>query len=183
MRKQRPRYQWSSLSPISGLSPQECSEGDWVNNSRRRFLEKVTLLLSSLLTLGMAIPLLGSILSPGLRRKPPSEWRAIGEIEQFPEGEIVSAELQSSRKDGWMVTTYKETLWVKRLGQKVVVFSSLCTHAGCRVTWSRQKKRFLCPCHGGQYDSEGRVVAGPPPQPLQQYQVKLEEGQVWVKEA
>ncbi len=183
MRKQRPKYQWSPLSPTPGLSPQEYSERSWVNNSRRRFLEKATLLLSSLLTLGMAIPLLGSILSPALRRKPPSEWRAIGEIEQFPEGEITSAELQSSRKDGWMESAHKEALWVKRLGQQVIVFSSTCTHAGCRVAWDRQKQRFLCPCHGGQYDSEGRVVAGPPPQPLRRYLVKLEEGQVWVKEA
>jgi menaquinol-cytochrome c reductase iron-sulfur subunit len=183
MRKQRPKYQWTPLPQTPGLPPQERPERNWVNNSRRHFLEKGIFLLSTCLTLGIGIPLLGSILSPALWRKSPSGWKTIGEIEQFPEGEITPVELQSSLKEGWMETTHKETLWVKRWGQQVIVFSSTCTHAGCRVTWNHQKQRFLCPCHGGQYDSEGRVVAGPPPQPLRRYQVKLERGQVWVKEA
>jgi Rieske Fe-S protein len=32
---------------------------------------------------------------------------------------------------------------------------------------------YVCPCHGGAYDRDGRVVAGPPPQPLQRLAVRV----------
>src|SRR5438105_3638760 len=47
-----------------------------------------------------------------------------------------------------------------------VVLSSVCTHAGCSVTWHPERSQFLCPCHGGVFDGNGKSVAGPPPRPL-----------------
>ncbi|MEH2256308.1 Rieske 2Fe-2S domain-containing protein [Nostoc sp.] len=35
----------------------------------------------------------------------------------------------------------------------------ICTHLGCIVKWDFEKNHFICPCHGSQYDSQGRVVA------------------------
>ncbi len=37
----------------------------------------------------------------------------------------------------------------------------ICTHLGCTVNWQPEKQRFICPCHGSQYDAVGRVVQGP----------------------
>src|SRR5512145_3085904 len=37
--------------------------------------------------------------------------------------------------------------------------SSICTHRGCTVDISGQG--LACPCHGSQYDREGRVTRGP----------------------
>ncbi|RME39856.1 MAG: Rieske (2Fe-2S) protein [Planctomycetota bacterium] len=51
-------------------------------------------------------------------------------------------------------------------------FSAACTHLGCLVKWDRNKKEFLCPCHGAVFDRNGAVVAGPPPKPLPTYRVK-----------
>jgi Rieske Fe-S protein len=44
--------------------------------------------------------------------------------------------------------------------------SLLCTHQGCEVSWSEEKAAYLCPCHEGTFDAEGRPVEGPPPKPL-----------------
>ena len=44
--------------------------------------------------------------------------------------------------------------------------SARCTHLGCMVVWNRDHRMFLCPCHGGKFDAEGRNVEGPPPRPL-----------------
>src|SRR5690348_11581609 len=41
-----------------------------------------------------------------------------------------------------------------------------CTHAGCIVNWPPDQNNFKCPCHGGEYDTNGKVVKGPPPRPL-----------------
>jgi cytochrome b6-f complex iron-sulfur subunit len=52
-------------------------------------------------------------------------------------------------------------------------FSDTCTHAGCSVSYSSSSKQFLCPCHGGVFDSNGNVVSGPPTSALPQYKTSL----------
>lgn len=54
-----------------------------------------------------------------------------------------------------------------------VALSSICTHQGCTVSYGATSKQFSCPCHGGLYDITGKVLGGPPPAPLKQYQVTL----------
>ena len=40
---------------------------------------------------------------------------------------------------------------------------SVCTHLGCVVPWVKSANKFCCPCHGSQYDENGKVVRGPAP--------------------
>ncbi len=63
---------------------------------------------------------------------------------------------------------------------EVKVFSSICTHLGCHVTWDQTAGNFLCPCHLGRFDSEGRVIAGPPPAPLPSFPVRVAGADVYV---
>jgi Rieske Fe-S protein len=47
-----------------------------------------------------------------------------------------------------------------------VIFSSICPHLGCRFNWDTGANRFICPCHGSQFDNEGAKLAGPAPRGL-----------------
>jgi cytochrome b6-f complex iron-sulfur subunit len=49
--------------------------------------------------------------------------------------------------------------------------SSICTHLGCNV--KHAASGFACPCHGSQFDENGRVVHGPAPEPLAWYSIAL----------
>lgn len=40
------------------------------------------------------------------------------------------------------------------------VYSAHCTHLGCRID-KMEGDRFVCPCHGSQYDLNGKVFKGP----------------------
>jgi cytochrome b6-f complex iron-sulfur subunit len=50
-------------------------------------------------------------------------------------------------------------------------FSATCTHLDCIVEYQRAERRIWCNCHNGEYDLTGRNVAGPPPRPLERYEV------------
>ncbi|MCU0550772.1 MAG: cytochrome b6-f complex iron-sulfur subunit [Leptolyngbya sp. Prado105] len=41
--------------------------------------------------------------------------------------------------------------------------NAVCTHLGCVVPWNPNENKFMCPCHGSQYDNTGKVVRGPAP--------------------
>lgn len=52
-------------------------------------------------------------------------------------------------------------------------FSATCTHLDCIVEYRPGIHRIWCNCHDGQYDLSGHNIAGPPPRPLEPYQVHV----------
>jgi cytochrome b6-f complex iron-sulfur subunit len=52
-------------------------------------------------------------------------------------------------------------------------FSATCTHLDCIVEFQKDKERIWCNCHNGEYNLHGVPVAGPPPRPLQSFQVDV----------
>jgi len=61
--------------------------------------------------------------------------------------------------------------------------SAVCTHLGCTVQYRGSDRMIWCACHGGIYDLEGRNVSGPPPRPLERYDVHVEGEDVVVEKA
>jgi cytochrome b6-f complex iron-sulfur subunit len=52
-------------------------------------------------------------------------------------------------------------------------FSATCTHLSCTVQYRTDLHEIWCACHNGMYDLNGRNVSGPPPRPLESYQVHV----------
>jgi Rieske Fe-S protein len=52
-------------------------------------------------------------------------------------------------------------------------FSATCTHLSCTVQYRPDIERIWCACHNGHYDLTGRNVEGPPPRPLDRFDVAL----------
>lgn len=65
--------------------------------------------------------------------------------------------------------------------QNLIAVNPRCTHAGCTVEWQAQAKKFFCPCHGSEFGTDGKVIAGPAKQPIQTYEAKIEGNAVLVK--
>jgi cytochrome b6-f complex iron-sulfur subunit len=53
--------------------------------------------------------------------------------------------------------------------------ASICTHQNCAIT-GHSGQTFVCPCHGSQFDSSGRVLNGPAPSALRQYSAQFTSG-------
>ena len=140
---------------------------------RRRTL---VLLINSALAVvtGALGALLGTFaLRPGNRRSRDRWIRAASLLELKP-GTPLPRVLSVPRADGWYRERVRQTVFLVRDGDNVKALSATCTHLGCQVRWDVERKRFLCPCHGGAYDAQGRVIEGPPPRPLDTVDVRVE---------
>ena len=61
-----------------------------------------------------------------------------------------------------------------------LAFASDCTHGKCTVEYRPQQRDLFCPCHDGIFDLQGRVVSGPPPLPLETFQVEVRRNEIVV---
>ena len=55
----------------------------------------------------------------------------------------------------------------------VRAFSAVCTHLNCTVQYRPDLEHIWCACHDGHYDINGKNISGPPPRPLEQYEVNV----------
>ncbi|MDH3569332.1 MAG: Rieske (2Fe-2S) protein [Gemmatimonadota bacterium] len=58
--------------------------------------------------------------------------------------------------------------------------SAACTHLGCIVQYRPDIHHVWCACHNGHFDLNGRVLQGPPPEPLEVYTVNVRGDQIVV---
>jgi cytochrome b6-f complex iron-sulfur subunit len=58
-------------------------------------------------------------------------------------------------------------------GGELRAFSAVCTHLTCTVIYESETGTIFCPCHNGRFDLGGNVVSGPPPTPLESYNVEV----------
>jgi len=55
-----------------------------------------------------------------------------------------------------------------------------CTHLGCTVPWREDEHQFHCPCHSSLFNTQGEVIGGPAPRPLDIFPIEIVDGQVIV---
>lgn len=152
-----------------------------VEVTRRRLLMGVSIGAGGLVAAAVALPLIGFFLGPIYRKFPPV-WRNVGPLDKFIIGATVQVDLLTSGGLPWDGPAQRIGAWLRRNNQdNFTVYSSKCTHLGCPVRWIPSAELFMCPCHGGVYFKDGDVAAGPPPQPLQQFPVRVLNGQVQVQ--
>ena len=145
---------------------------------RRRFLSRISVALSTAVAAVMGVPV-GGALGPHPLPTPPGGGRALGPVDGFKLGETVSVTFEDASPLPWAGVTARSAAWLRRDdATRFTAFTVHCTHLGCPVRWFSDAQLFLCPCHGGVYNADGTVAAGPPPKPLPQYPVRVRDGQV-----
>lgn len=146
--------------------------------SRRQFVAWVAGTVTAIIGTVMGIPALLYAMAPALGKQQGLEWQPLGPLSQVDaSNDPVPMVLTHRTVTGWKQLDRKETVFVQRLPDaSLSAQSSICTHLGCIVHWDAAAQHFACPCHGGVYDRMGNVIAGPPPRPLDRYEVKVENG-------
>jgi Rieske Fe-S protein len=149
--------------------------------SRRKFLSGIIGVVAGIVATFIGLPAIGFLISPGVKQKNQEKWLALGPISSLTPGVPTGFPFSRKIKDGWIESTQTGVAYaITHDGQNVKVFSNVCTHLSCRVTWDEVKRSFLCPCHDAAFGADGQVLAGPPPRPLDQFKTKVTNGQMQI---
>ncbi|HUH62654.1 MAG TPA: Rieske 2Fe-2S domain-containing protein [Terracidiphilus sp.] len=151
-------------------------------HSRRTFLFKVALFLNGMVGAVIAVPIVGYLVGPALRKSSSENaWIGLGKVGDFPEGETRLATFRNPVTTPWDGETGDIPCWVRRIGgNDFQVFAINCAHLGCPVRWFAQSNLFLCPCHGGVYYRDGSRASGPPERGLFEYDHKIVDGNLMI---
>jgi menaquinol-cytochrome c reductase iron-sulfur subunit len=148
--------------------------------TRRRFFEWAITASASLIGVSLAVPLVGYLISPALKRRAQS-WVDVASASELPAGIPTQLEYVATVHEGYLETKSQKAVWaIKQANGEVTVFSPMCTHLGCGYHWDGTAQQFKCPCHGSVFDVSGRVVAGPAPRPLDVLPSKVDNGRLLV---
>ena len=162
-------------------------EGETV--TRRRLMEGTALAVGGIATMAFALPGLGFAVGPLFEKTVPESWQDVGPIGDFNDTSYVPRVTNINPVIG---DAGKTTVYVRRFNKDIdtvvegqdpqpyVVISTRCAHLGCPVRYIQASQKFVCPCHGGVYDSQGKVEGGPPVRPLDRFYTRVTDGRVEV---
>ena len=172
--------------------------------SRNKFLEFSTLGLGGLIGGIVTVPVAGFAVLPAFLKQKKHEID-VGPVTDFAEGQWYVATFMFDPSEG---DVSRRTAFIRNNGStgnvpSFTIISNRCAHLGCPVQANgpsgailgmkdviEQTKNgkvtlsptvpagFGCPCHGGQYDTEGNRTAGPPVRALDRYDFEIKNGRV-----
>jgi len=150
--------------------------------SRRDFMNTAIWAIGGFISAAFAIPAIVYVIAPALQKNQLEEWVRLGSTDKVELGTPTLFKANIERQTGWIVNEEEISVYVlTENGRDYVAMSNICTHLGCRVRWISDQSQFFCPCHNAIFDEEGQVVSGPPPRPLDRYETKVENNQIFIK--
>jgi Rieske Fe-S protein len=182
-------------------APAEPESGD--RFPRSKFLEASTLGLGAVIGGVVTVPIAGFAVLPAFLGQKRHEVD-LGPVSDLTEGQWYIATFMTDPTEG---ETSRRTAFVRNNGSvqsgtaqvpSFTIISNRCAHLGCPVQangpMGKTKKEttgngpillheaqpagFGCPCHGGQYDTEGNRTAGPPVRGLDRYDFEIKNGRL-----
>jgi nitrite reductase/ring-hydroxylating ferredoxin subunit len=103
-------------------------------------------------------------------------------IQSFPPLKIDGAkDLQAGSALNFRYPTESDTaILIRAADGNYYAFGQKCTHLSCPVYYAKESDRIECPCHEAGFDVKtGNVLYGPPPRPLDQIAIEVQNGEVW----
>jgi Rieske Fe-S protein len=149
--------------------------------TRREFVTIVTATVGTAIGAAIGLPSIGYIITPAVNVQESDAWIPLGPLENFPVGIPTLVSFVRTQVNGWEKTSTSYGVFVVRgEGDQIDTLSNVCTHLSCRVNWDDPSQQFVCPCHDAAFDINGEIVHGPQPRPLDEYENKIEEGNLFI---
>lgn len=160
-----------------------CLAKEQLNVSRRSFFASLLGMGTAVVGAMIGLPLVKFVLYPVQSADRKRAWSEVGKATEFEEmkGPVVKT-IALTQRDGWREVVSQQSVFVSRAATgELQVLSSVCPHLGCAVSWHDDQKKFICPCHGGQFSADGSRISGPPPRGLDRLDAQVKDGKLQVQ--
>ena len=158
-------------------------EGETV--TRRRFMTSTVHTAGGIAAAAFTLPAVGLAVGP-MFEKQEIRWESVGAVADFPADTYIPRTLTLVPGIGQVG---KSTVYIRKYNPQLddeerdeynefIAISSRCMHLGCPVRFVSASERFICPCHGGVYDFQGKVSGGPPVRPLDRFYTRVRNGEL-----
>jgi menaquinol-cytochrome c reductase iron-sulfur subunit len=149
--------------------------------SRRDFMKFATWAIGGLISAGMSIPAIAYIIGPAVQSRNAQNLMRLGSTTKIELGTPTLFKVKLKHQTGWIIEEKELSVHVlTENGRDFIAMSNICTHLACRVRWVADQEQFFCPCHNAVFAKDGSVISGPPPRPLDRYEVKVEQDQIFI---
>jgi Rieske Fe-S protein len=179
---QRPHNKKSKYTADRGMPG--AYEGETV--TRRGLFTGGAMAAGGIASAAFGLPALGFALGPVFEKTEPDTFQDVGPVSDFnpqtyvPKMITVSPDIGEAGKTTIYVRKQDPTRDTDDLDFPYIAMSTRCAHLGCPVRYVQAAERFICPCHGGLYNFDGKVSGGPPVRPLDRFETRVEKGRVLV---
>jgi Rieske Fe-S protein len=176
------RISSESRPPVS-MKPAGYFEGE--SMTRRRMFTGGAVVAGQIAGAAIILPAIGFALGPVFEQQE-ARWQDVGAPGDFHNDGYLPRTITISDNvgDAGLSTVYirrgNPAAFPRESKDDFIAISTRCAHAGCPVRWVNAAQRFVCPCHGGVYDFEGKVAGGPPVRPLDRFETRIRAGQVQI---
>ncbi|MDR0328058.1 MAG: Rieske (2Fe-2S) protein [Planctomycetaceae bacterium] len=116
---------------------------------------------------------------------------SLAALDSLPEGKPQKFSIVDEKQDAWTTLPRQKigSLFLRKVGDTVQAFHSLCPHAGCMIQvgvrenpqTKAEEELFYCPCHAAHFDLDGRRLDAVSPRDMDPLEVEIKNGRVFVK--
>ena len=151
--------------------------------NRRSFLGALVALGSVFVGGLLSVPLIRFAIFPLIRRTTDLKNSPVGPLSELNSlTEPAMRTIQIEQIDGWRKTVSEKIVYItKDQRNQFSALTSICPHLGCTVPWNKEKKQFICPCHGGTFSADGSRVSGPSQRGMDTLETSVQDGQLLVR--
>ena len=96
--------------------------------------------------------------------------------------QVLAGKVSELAQTKWKIFPFgsKPGLLIQTSPGEYRAYDGTCTHLSCTVQYEDESQRIWCACHNGWYDLTGKNIAGPPPRPLETYDVEVVGDDIFV---
>jgi len=138
--------------------------------------------LGALFAAALGLPAVAYLIDPRNRPAPDSDFKTVARLGDLKPNDPSPAVVRNVRHDAWTLhpNDVIGRVWlIRRDGDKVEAFTTICPHLGCSINYEAKEQRFVCPCHNGQFDSHCKKLPlemmpnNPAPRDMDELEVRL----------
>lgn len=141
--------------------------------NRRKFLQILSTSLMGFWAVALIYPIIRFVFFAPKQEEGPQDELVVCKVSDIAPGQSKTFRLAN-----------KPGLLIQDSNGNYHALNATCSHLGCTVQFRPKEADVFCACHLGQFDLDGGYVAGPPPGPLERYNVTVtDDGSIVVSRA